>query len=54
MLICSAHGTVIDREHRECHAETVGGCIMSGRGGYPFSDFELSSNRVRQLSTDSR
>jgi hypothetical protein len=41
MLICSAHGTVIDREHRECREKLVSGCIMCGRGGHAFSDFEL-------------
>ena len=42
MLICSAHGRVIDRDHRECPEKVVGGCIMAGRGGIPFSDYELS------------
>ncbi len=41
MLICSAHNTVIDREHRQCLGKIVSGCIMAGRGGHPFSDFEL-------------
>ena len=41
MLICPAHGTVIDREHRKCREKVVDECLMVGRGGHPFSDFEL-------------
>lgn len=41
VLICSAHGSLIDRDHRQCPREVVSGCVMAGRGGVPFSDFEL-------------